>query len=231
MRLLVAVLVVAAAVVAGDGAESGSAKTQLEPSGDSAKSLPPPRPLRRTPTRLLQNCERSRLLAPVCPRRLLKNYGYSRRLCRAGARGCLFEGIDMFSVESRPNPNAQTRRPIFVHVVLYAGDLGGPRGFQAHAHSAFPFDWPDPSSARPLIDGLTRHRRAKAIALGRYGFGSVVGELVLAPTTHAMDAGHVIFRGRSARWEFAMSLHAWEPLTEAVSTLRAIVRSAPAARR
>jgi hypothetical protein len=230
MRLLVAALVVAT-VVAGDGTEFGNARTKMEQGGGSAKSLPPPRPLGRTPTRLLQNCERSRLLAPVCPRRLLKNYGYSSRLCRAGARGCLFEGIDMFSVESRPSPNAQTRRPPFVHVVLYAGDLGGPKGFQAHAHSAFPFDWLDPSSARPLIDGLTRHRRAKAIALGRYGFGSVVGELVLAPTTHAMDAGHVIFRWRSARWELAMSLHAWEPLTEAVSTLRAIVRSAPAARR
>ncbi len=137
----------------------------------------------------------------------------------------------MFNVESLRSPNPKTRRPSFTHLVVYAGDLGGPKGFQTHAHSAFPFDWPDLSSARPLIDGLSPHRGTGAIAFGRYKFGDVEGELVLAPAMQAMDGDHLIYRWRSGQHEYAVSLHAWEPLTEAASTLRAIVAAVPAARR
>jgi len=113
----------------------------------------------------------------------------------------------MFNVESLRNPRRTTRRPS-VHLVVYAGDLGGPEGFQTHAHSAFPFDWPDLSSARPLIDGLSPYRDGEAIAFGRYRFGDVEGELVLAPAIQAMDGGHLIFRWRSRQREYAISLHA-----------------------
>jgi len=219
MNGLISLLIVAAAAAVGP----------LVAGGAGAISLPPPRLLEGVPPQVLKDCNQSRLLRPACPTRLPRDYRYSSTLCRAGKRGCWLRN-DLLSVESLPAPNSRTRRPSFIHVVLYAGDLGGPKGFQAHANSAFPFDWPRASSARQLIDGLTSHRRTKAQALGRYRFGDVEGELVLAPTTHAMDAGHLIFRWSSARLEFAVSLHAWEPLTEVASTLRAIVRSTPSAR-
>lgn len=195
-------------------------------------SLPPPRPLSAAPRRILVSCKRSRLLRPACPRRLPAVDRYTSSLCPTGKRGCLFrERIDMFNVESPRSPHPKTRRPRFIHLVLYAGDLGGPKGFQTHAPSAFPFDWPDPSPARPLIDGLSPHRGMEALAFGRRRFGDVEGELVLAPAMQAMDGDHLIFRWRSCQREYAVSLHAWKPLTETAATLRAIVAAVPAARR
>jgi len=137
----------------------------------------------------------------------------------------------MLNVESLRSLNRKTRRPSFVHLVIYAGDLGGPKGFQTHSHSAFLFEWPALSSARALVDGLPSHRGTEAIAFGRRRFGEVEGELVLAPAIQAMDGGHLIFRWRSGQVEYAISLHAWEPLTEAAATLRALVAAVPAARR
>jgi hypothetical protein len=137
----------------------------------------------------------------------------------------------MFNVESRRSPDRKIRRRAFVHLVVYAGDLGGPKGFQSHARSAFPFDWPALSSARALVDGLSPHSGTEAICFGRRRFGEVEGELVLAPAILAMDGGHLIFRWRSGHVEYAVSLHAWEPLTRAAATLRALVAAVPAARR
>jgi hypothetical protein len=218
----------AATAVPSRSERDGGETTETRSRGTGATSLPPSRPLEGVP-QVLRDCNRSRLLRPACPPRLPRGYRYSSTLCRAGERGCWLRN-DVLGVESLPAPSSRKRRPSFVHVVLYAGDLGGPKGFQAHADSAFPFDWPPASSARRLVDGLTLYRRTNARALGRYRFGEVEGELVLAPTIHAMDAGHLIFRWSSARIEFAVSLHAWEPLAEAVATLRAIVRSTPGAR-
>lgn len=135
----------------------------------------------------------------------------------------------MLNVQSLPGAASGKRTPSFIHLVVYGGDLGGPKGFQAHARSAFPFDWPAPSSARQLVDGLSPQRGTNAIAFGRYTFGDVEGELVLAPAIQAMDGDHLIFRWRSDEREYAVSLHAWEPLTRAAATLRAIVAAVPAA--
>jgi hypothetical protein len=193
-----------------------------------ATVLPPSLALRETPADILASCRRSPLLRAACPRSVPAGYRYGATLCRAGTRGCLGLRNDLFDIDSVPN--SIRPEPGFVHIVVYGGDLGGPRGFQRHGRSAFPFDWPDVASARPHEAGLTRHRRTKAIALGRHRFGAITGELILAPTIQALDGGHVIFRWGKPRRELAVSLHAWEPLPEAVSTLRAIVRSTPAAR-
>lgn len=224
MRLLLAVVFTTATLIVlvpMSAASSG---------GADAVSLPPPRPLKATPAQVLASCSRSRLLRPACPKRLPAGYAYASKLCPAGKRGCLFPSrIDHLNVES-DRSTRKGQMPSFVHLVVYAGDLGGPKGFQNHGFSAFPFDWPSRSSARPLIDGLTKHTGTSAIPFGRYRFGSLRGELVLAPATHALDGGHLIFRWRSGR-EYAISLHAWEPLTEAAATLRVVVGSVPAARR
>jgi hypothetical protein len=216
-------------------AQPASSNDVEEKTGSVADAISwprPSRPLSRAPARLLASCKRSRLLRPACPRLLPTAAGYTSNLCPAGKRGCLFrERIDMFDVESLRRPDPKRGRPWFTHLVVYAGDLGGPKGFQSHAHSAFPFDWPDLSLARPLIDGLSPYSGPGAIAFGRHTFGDVAGELVLAPAIQAMDGGHLIFRWRVGQREYAVSLHAWEPLTGAASTLRAIVAAVPAARR
>jgi hypothetical protein len=135
----------------------------------------------------------------------------------------------MFNVESMGGTNHKSRKPSFIHLVVYAGALGGPGGFQSGAPSAFPFDWPDPSSARPLLDGLSPHRGPGAIPFGRYRFGDVEGALVLAPAIQAMDGDHLIFRWRVGQHDYGVSLHAWEPLTATAATLRAIIAAVPAA--
>jgi hypothetical protein len=43
-----------------------------------------------------------------------------------------------------------------------------------------------------------------------------------------MLGNHLVFRWREGRREYVVSLHAWEPLTEAAATLKAIVASTPA---
>ena len=249
MKLLIGLLFIVVVLLTSCGSESDKRAVSTAPAQPArttdlraikketgsvadAKLPPPPRPLNRVAMRVLESCRRSWLLRPACPRLLPEAYRYVSNLCPAGKRGCLFrERIDMFNVESLRSPNPKRRSPSFIHLVVYAGDLGGPKGFQTHARSAFPFDWPDPSSARPLIDGLSPHRGTDALAFGHREFWSVDGELVLAPAIQAMDGDHLIYRWRSGQREFAVSLHAWEPLTEAAATLRAIVAAVPAARR
>jgi len=226
-RRLIGLLFVFAILFAGCGSDSDTGADAIRPKVSHRAW-----PLTAAPGGLLASCTRSRLLRPACPRRLLAADRYTSSFCPAGKRGCLFrEGIDMFTVESRRRRDRNMRRPAFVHLVVYAGDLGGPKGFQRHARSAFPFDWPSLASARALVDGLSPHKGTEAIAFGHRRFGEVEGELVLAPEIQAMDGGHLIFRWRSGRVEYAISLHAWEPLTEAAATLRALVAAVPAAHR
>jgi hypothetical protein len=109
---------------------------------------------------------------------------------------------------------------------VYGGDLGGPEGSQTHAESAFPFDWP--SAETTLRNGLMKERRTAALLLGEAEWAGRRGQVVLAPPygLGGLMGDHLIFRWQSGAREYALGLHAWEPLIEAVASLRSVVVAA-----
>jgi hypothetical protein len=116
-----------------------------------------------------------------------------------------------------------------VHVVLYAGKLGGPKGTHSGpSDSAFAFDWPKNHRASAIRNGLLREKRTEAVFLGRFRWAGRSGSLVLAPPEElgGIVGDHIVFRWREGNVEYALSLHAWEPFIEAVASLRAVTESA-----
>jgi hypothetical protein len=78
-----------------------------------------------------------------------------------------------------------------------------------------------------------RHNRGRSLSFGRVEWKQLTGSLFLAPSypRGGMLGNHLVFRWGTAQRRYVVSLHAWEPLREAVSTLKAIVASTPAATR
>jgi hypothetical protein len=70
--------------------------------------------------------------------------------------------------------------------------------------------------------------RPKALFLGVVRWGSYSGQLVLAPSYPAggMMGDHLIFHWTARAGDRMISLHGWEPFTNVVATLHAIVLSA-----
>ena len=66
-------------------------------------------------------------------------------------------------------------------------------------------------------------------ALRRVSWSGRQGTLLRAAPYPAggIHGNHLVFRWRAEEREYAVSLHAWKPLPEAVATLRAIVASLP----
>jgi hypothetical protein len=78
-------------------------------------------------------------------------------------------------------------------------------------------------------DGLMRTKRRAGLDLGSVRWSGRSGRLILAPPfpLGGIDGNHVIFRWRQDEMDYRLSLHAWEPFTESVATLRAIIGSLP----
>jgi hypothetical protein len=175
------------------------------------------------PVRVRTACVRSRLLAPVCPRRLpaVESQAWDTMTCLAGTRGCLGLHWDDLELEhvSRSRRFAM-RPPTWGHVSVFAGDLS----------TAFPFAYPRTGRPVPLRDGLYEDAGPDAIFFGSTTWGGRTGTLVLAPSypRGGEQGGHLVFRWRAGGQEYAIGVHAWEPLTQAAATLRAIVLSAGA---
>jgi len=76
-------------------------------------------------------------------------------------------------------------------------------------------------------DGLVARPRSRALFFGRFAWGGERGTLVLAPgyPGGGEQGDHLIFRWRRGPVEYAVGLHAWEPLTRTAATLHAIVES------
>jgi hypothetical protein len=212
-------------------------------------ALPPPA-LVATPPPALRICRLLTHVRPICPRRLpaapfaraLRPPGFSGPWASGGYAVCLDAHsngapvgsrhcvLDIFQVEAAGRLQAGPGfggPPHFLHVSLYArrGSLVAPdrSGFAGTALA-----WPAASKPARARAGLLRAKRRRAIFLGRMRWSARSGELVLAP---AFPAGgelgdHLIFHWRRGAIDYAMTLHAWEPLPRAVSTLRAIVASA-----
>lgn len=132
------------------------------------------------------------------------------------------ERYDLLDLNGLPE-RGDRRQPRARHLVLLASRYGLRR---ARALGVFR-DWPT-GRATGVRDGLTRRRRDRPLLLARPTWGGRRGELVLdRPYPNGGITGsHLLFRWQRRGVDYAVSLHEWEPLREAVATLRAIVASA-----
>jgi hypothetical protein len=167
----------------------------------------------RTPPWLLDAC-RSLRTAPICPRRLpAAHASFVEVAYEPGGP----TRADYLSVQwSAPYENQPTRNrpPRFVHLELQAGALPAPRRYSQPV-------------TRPR-NGMMRRRDYQGgtvIPLGRPRWGGRNGVLVLGDCF----GNHVCFRWRRRRVGYQVDLHGWEPFTQTVAALRAVVSSLPPA--
>ncbi len=166
------------------------------------------------------HCERSGLLRPVCPHLVPRVAApYLSNLSVELAGGPV---LDVFNLERGgevPGHPERNRPPRMGHVVAVAGNVERLASFH------------EPRGARrePVRDGLMRRPRAVPVSFGRVRWGGRVGALYLMPPFPGggVLGNHLVFSwGRPGR-PYALSLHAWEPLTEAAATLERMVESLP----
>jgi hypothetical protein len=187
----------------------------------AAAPVPPVR-MTSTPAYVLRVCRSSARLRAACPRRL----PYVARLrsehsfdvvslCRAGVPGCLGVHWDDLEIEAS---GIGDRPPRFAHLSIIAGNLA----------KAFPFAYPVGGKHVRLENGIFARNRSRPVFFGDVVWDGRRGTLVLAPSYPAggEEGDHLIFRWRRGPTGYAIGLHAWEPLTRAAATLRAIVESA-----
>jgi hypothetical protein len=77
---------------------------------------------------------------------------------------------------------------------------------------------------------LAQRRIPEAAFLGRANWDHKRGTIVLAPPfdlAQSLYADHVIFRWRKDGRDYVVSLHAWEPFTQAYETLHRMVNTLP----
>jgi hypothetical protein len=169
-------------------------------------------------------CERSALLRVACPRLVPRVRGAYVSHLAVDPAGWRYR-FDLFNLErggEYPGQPELNRPPRMAHLVIAGGEV---------ERSAPVFDLVHARRVR-LRYGLMRSRRDRTLSFGRVRWKGLTGDLFLAPSypRGGMLGNHLVFRW-SAERRYVVSLHAWEPLTEAAATLRAIVASTPAARR
>lgn len=168
----------------------------------------------------IDHCQRSALLRRLCPTRVPRvRAPYLSHLARdlLGSSGRL----DVFGLErGPPDPEhpERNRPPRMAHIGLLAGDT--------ERNSSWLEPWNEPASA--LRDGLLKTNRAEPLSFGLVSWGNARGLLFLAPAypTGGYLGDHLVFVWKAGTVRKAVSLHAWEPLTEAAATLRAMTMSA-----
>lgn len=167
-----------------------------------------------------KHCRRSRLLRGACPRLAPSvNAPYLSHLAKeARATPQRFDIFDLEWGGEYPGAPRRNRPPRMAHVVLVAGRIGG----------ISPSGDPVCRSAVPLTDGLMRRPRERPLCFGGARIGGRDGDLFLVPPfpTGGMIGNHLVFRWEQDGEHYALSLHAWEPLTETAATLAAIVAAA-----
>jgi hypothetical protein len=166
----------------------------------------------------LAHCRKSELLRPACPRLVPRvRAAYLNHLAVEG-RGTRFS-LATFNLErGARDPDVPERNapPRMAHLIVVGGHV--------ERSAAGVFD--DLRSAR-LSNGLLRRTRNRSLGFGTLRWVGRTGALFLAPSypRGGMHGDHLIFRWHEGRRDYALSLHAWEPLTEAAATLRAVVAS------
>lgn len=175
-----------------------------------------------TPESALRKCRSDLSLALACPTRIprvaLKPIvRWGRTYSSLHTYPKTVDGI--FGIERRFQTGPDLIRPPLLHLEVEAA-AGQPRGFR--------FRWP--TTGRVAVrNGLLDEARTKPVYFGRVTWGGKAGSLALSPPypLGGSQADHVVFRWRSGRTTYLVGMHAWEPLTEAVATLRRIVASVP----
>ena len=175
--------------------------------------------VRLSPTKLA-HCERSGLLRPVCPRRVPRVR--ARYLSNLSVELTGKHVLDVFNLErggEDPRRPERNRPPRLAHVVAVAGNVERLAAFRE----------PRAETAEPLRDGLMRRPRTAPLSFGRIRWAGRPGVLYLMPSfPHGgMLGNHLVFSWRERGRRYALSLHAWEPLTEGVRTLHEMVDALP----
>lgn len=168
----------------------------------------------------LAHCRRSRLLSTICPTYVPRvRAPYLSHLSRDAARSS--GEMHVFDLErggAYPKQPERNRPPRMAHIGLLAGDTEriGP----------WLEPWDEP--ARPLRDGVMREARDEPISFGLLDLGDRPALLFLAPPypSGGYLGNHLVLVWEARQGRHAISLHAWEPLTEAVATLRRMALSA-----
>lgn len=178
-------------------------------------------------------CQQERVLVPACPIEMPVTE-------QADFRFQTFEQGRhwTFTAEVGSGPYrdpSDNEPPGFVHVVVQGGDLSD--AFETFMYSTM-------KSFEPRDGLMGSDERERRAALGQMGqtpmglflgtetWDGLTGEIVLAPPFTAVDsihADHVMFVWHVSGLDYVLSLHAWEPFTQSVATLRAVVASLPGA--
>lgn len=167
----------------------------------------------------LAHCRKSALLRAACPTLVPRV-----RAAYLAHLGIEHEGTPLslatFNLERGAEyPQAPERNapPRMAHLVVVGG----------HVERAAAGVFDDVRRVR-LRDGLVRRTRDHSVGFGAFEWSGRTGELLLAPSypRGGMLGNHLVYRWREGRRDYAASLHAWEPLTQAAATLRAVVASA-----
>lgn len=105
------------------------------------------------------------------------------------------------------------------HIVAVAGNIERLASFAE----------PRGTTGVEVRDGLMRRSRAAPISFGRVRWAERLGQLYLMPAfpRGGMLGNHLVFSWREGERRHALSLHAWEPLTESVATLEALAEGLP----
>jgi hypothetical protein len=105
------------------------------------------------------------------------------------------------------------------HLVAVAGNVERLASFRE----------PRDETGERVRDGLLRRRRGAPVSFGRARWADRIGALYLMPPfPHGgMLGNHLVFSWRQDKRPYALSLHAWEPLTESVATLQTMVEGLP----
>jgi hypothetical protein len=166
----------------------------------------------------ISKCERIPELRAACPDRIPVTEEAAGNRARSFPSG---EGSFLFFSEwSGPYPGITSRNapPRFFHVNVHGGDLD----------KAFGFTWPTGVTTLP---NPLPNKRSDPLLLDTVTWFGKTGSLVLAPSfpRGGIDGDHLIFRWGQAGKEYAISIHAWSPLSETIEALKAVVGSTDAA--
>ncbi len=188
--------------------------------GAAAATPHRPVPLVSLAAAKLDHCERSGLLRPICPRRVprVRAAYLSNLAVELMGRPVL----DVFNLErggEDPRRPERNRPPRMAHVVAVAGNV----------ERLAPFREPRGAAGEPLRDGVMGRARAAPVSFGRVRWARRAGALYLMPPfPHGgMLGNHLVFSWRQGGRQYALSLHAWEPLTESATTLGKMVHALP----